>query len=707
MTTGLPKLIVLFGLWLAPSIAADDEGIHIQEKEDRLIFSVVDGKGSLTGLLEACHPYFGFELFYDHTDVANRHLPWTRMTTSRSELWGDLQALLLANDLAWIWLDANTIRLKNYRTAQRGELTGWARNATVDEALQRRLFQAEVVTVAMPLQYLDARATFTSLRQYFTNQTTEAITPIDESNSLVITGLGNVIERQAALIHELDRPGRKTASHELRLYRLEHANVDYVLRDVEQFLQQRQPQPAQTTTSRLTEPEEVVLPVDERDALIVWGRPETLAQLDALIPLLDREEDSAKEESKKEPAPEKQQVLGPVELPSDKGLEKSLAKYFEARDELGYGERDAVKLEKMNGIVGRMLEKAARKNRWHTDRRGELQTALIHTDWLRGPMNRFPDYPRLKTNRVIPASKDSEEPYWLSVPPGYRHDRGFWPIVLILLGQEHEDERQWLEALRAQQPELIENAVLLVPERPMDGDGPMAWDTGDGLSRALRPLAETLWDRVRVDQDRIFLAGFGSASQAAASVAARFALFFAGLAIERDIPAEDWQLDLASLPTLSPPGYFASAHARREGDVLLVRDWPADLAPFIAHNRRVRFPEQIHQRVSKARRGGAWILASQLDDRVSEETPASFEATLERASNRIRIESQGIRRFQLWLNDEMLDLDLPVRVEINDRVVFRDRVERDLETLLDHVYHTSERSRLFTSTLTLDVPEGR
>ncbi len=53
----------------------------------------------------------------------------------------------------------------------------------------------------------------------------------------------------------------------------------------------------------------------------------------------------------------------------------------------------------------------------------------------------------------------------------------------------------------------------------------------------------------------------------------------------------------------------------------------------------------------------------------------------------------------LYLSDDMVDLDKPVKVHINGRLMHDNRVSRDVKFMLDHIRDTGDRSRAFANRL--------
>jgi predicted esterase len=79
---------------------------------------------------------------------------------------------------------------------------------------------------------------------------------------------------------------------------------------------------------------------------------------------------------------------------------------------------------------------------------------------------------------------------------------------------------------------------------------------------------------------------------------------------------------------------------------------------------------------------------------------SSFDARCDRETNSIDVDIDG--PFEVFLADEMLDLDRPVVVRQLGDVVFEGRVERSLAFTLEHVRETGDRARVFAASVRID-----
>lgn len=71
--------------------------------------------------------------------------------------------------------------------------------------------------------------------------------------------------------------------------------------------------------------------------------------------------------------------------------------------------------------------------------------------------------------------------------------------------------------------------------------------------------------------------------------------------------------------------------------------------------------------------------------------------------NTIQIKTTRVQRFDVYVNDWLVDLDKPVSVLVNRRSVHAGRVARDVFTMLDVIRETGDPARLFSATIEVRV----
>jgi len=86
------------------------------------------------------------------------------------------------------------------------------------------------------------------------------------------------------------------------------------------------------------------------------------------------------------------------------------------------------------------------------------------------------------------------------------------------------------------------------------------------------------------------------------------------------------------------------------------------------------------------------------------EAETRLDARIDRDTNTITIESQGVDSVRLYFNDELVDLGQPVRVICNG-ATNEHRLARNLTQTLELAFYTNDPSRIYTATQFYDIPE--
>jgi len=76
------------------------------------------------------------------------------------------------------------------------------------------------------------------------------------------------------------------------------------------------------------------------------------------------------------------------------------------------------------------------------------------------------------------------------------------------------------------------------------------------------------------------------------------------------------------------------------------------------------------------------------------------------APNKIVVSTNRIRRYTLFLNQDLVDFHKPIVVETNGNISFEGMVEPRIDTLLQEVRHRYDTHLLFPAKLTIDVSEA-
>ena len=74
--------------------------------------------------------------------------------------------------------------------------------------------------------------------------------------------------------------------------------------------------------------------------------------------------------------------------------------------------------------------------------------------------------------------------------------------------------------------------------------------------------------------------------------------------------------------------------------------------------------------------------------------------------NKIVVSTNRVRRYTLFVNQDLVDFSQPIVVETNGKISFEGMVESRIDTLLQEVRHRFETHTLFPAKLTIDVPSS-
>ncbi|MEQ8765582.1 MAG: secretin N-terminal domain-containing protein [Planctomycetota bacterium] len=288
-----------------PAMAQNDD--PIQEIGDRITFNLSpDSNYPLKTFIELCHEVTGRVFIYEETELTNKFVKLVgAKTVSKAKFYDFFQVIMILNDLACLPIgssDIEVIQITNFRTGQRGELTNRAPVVRYTDLDNYRDRVGEIITTTIPLVNIDARQTFSSLRQYFTNPQYEQITPIDNSNSLVVTAFAPSVWAMSRLIQWMDvKP--ESQQLEFETVELENAVAEELEPILSELLDLRssgrrgfaggapRPDAGQGGVAALEPIETRVIPDARTNSLILYGTGEANRAVKDLIDQLDREID--------------------------------------------------------------------------------------------------------------------------------------------------------------------------------------------------------------------------------------------------------------------------------------------------------------------------------------------------------------------------------------------------------------------------------
>jgi hypothetical protein len=144
-------------------------------------------------------------------------------------------------------------------------------------------------------------------------------------------------------------------------------------------------------------------------------------------------------------------------------------------------------------------------------------------------------------------------------------------------------------------------------------------------------------------------------------------------AYDRNKVARDRAAQLDELQKADPPGYehFVRIY---EGLGHWMQKKDAEALPWMAQHTRNAWPKKV-----------VWFQDDVVHDRfywlgrAPGKARAGEKIVAEVASQTIRIAAGGVKDVQLWLSDELVDLDQPVIVEVDGVKIFEGKVEQQMK----------------------------
>lgn len=212
-----------------------------------------------------------------------------------------------------------------------------------------------------------------------------------------------------------------------------------------------------------------------------------------------------------------------------------------------------------------------------------------------------------------------------------------------------------------------------------------------------------------IDCNRRFLAGSGKGFAAAEATASSYPQLFAGLIGIGDVSAvEPGDMEnFRVLPTLlvkggegakaieAKLGEYGYGNCRLEPEGTAAQTWD-----WMIKNPRNPYP--AHLTFAPKRDSAKFMHWLTLGGFQSVESP-HIDAKADRASNTVTIESKKISDLVVYLNDEIVDLDKPVKFSINGTIHER-TVERNTPDMILNQFYGGDWGRVFTGSVSLDVP---
>jgi len=330
--------------------------------------------------------------------------------------------------------------------------------------------------------------------------------------------------------------------------------------------------------------------------------------------------------------------------------------------------------------------------------------------------------------------------YALYVPPTYTPDQSY-PFILCLHGAGFTGQaylERWVSR-------LDDRYILACPTISMG-----AWWTRFGEDLTLAVL-KNLTEEYHIDPDRIFLTGMSNGGIGTWIIGMHYADRFAGIApmasgiddvlfpfvenlahtpvyvihgtedrvmpvqLSRDLVQE---MTRRGIPYVYREHPWTHPHAG--GHFFPRQELPALIAWF-DQQHRPSLPRQVSLvrdathltpfywvRIDMTEQIAAFTenLIDSRDEFITGGIYAKLHAEIT-TPNKIVVSTNRIRRYTLFLNQELVDFSQPITVETNGEKSFEGLITPSITMLLEDVRHRSDTHILFPAKLTIDVPETK
>jgi hypothetical protein len=194
------------------------------------------------------------------------------------------------------------------------------------------------------------------------------------------------------------------------------------------------------------------------------------------------------------------------------------------------------------------------------------------------------------------------------------------------------------------------------------------WDSKEGATWAIRALSQIVFPNANHDARRLFVDGHGSGAMAALLYCAQFPGTQTGCIVRGPPPQKIDFENCAGTPILFVGEATKSFHAEwkgKEGFVLEHKDSIDDaaLVQWMADHPKQFSPLRVSLRTDRVEFASSFWLRVTYEDRTKEKLPIVADAVIDREKNQVTVvTNERVKGFEIYLNDELLDLSKEVRV---------------------------------------------
>jgi hypothetical protein len=297
----------------------------------------------------------------------------------------------------------------------------------------------------------------------------------------------------------------------------------------------------------------------------------------------------------------------------------------------------------------------------------------------------------------------------VSAPSTYNPAKLSYPLLICIPDEKQQPSVHLMEDWTS--AEIKEGCILASPPMPEDvslwtksGDA----DAPGGVAYVLTTLG-AVRNTYAIDFDKVFLVGKGRGVEAAVAIAEMFPERFAGVIGRSGGPGSVEVSNFKNLPTLFTGGDAHASDFQKKTEelgfkncTLIAEGKEPEVWGWIGQKARVPNPNEVNLVPGNPfPKRAYWIEVPPIDDATRS---ARVTARIERETNTIRIEAHGVQELTIYFNDQLVDLDQPVRVVING-AESKDQIPRNLIRTLDLIFRaSSDPGRIYVESKTYAVP---
>lgn len=283
------------------------------------------------------------------------------------------------------------------------------------------------------------------------------------------------------------------------------------------------------------------------------------------------------------------------------------------------------------------------------------------------------------------------------------------------------NDRQWENQKRLYQ---LNEGIYLVPRAPTD-----TWDLWHQghIDTMFTRLIENMVIAEGVDPNRVYIMGYSAGGDGVFQLAPRMADQLAAAAMMAGHPNETQPLGLRNLPFALQMGGNDAAYNRNK----IARDWATKLdemqkndpkgyvhfvkiyegkGHWMDGEDKVAIPwmEKFQRNLSPDR--VAWRQDNVTHNRFywlgmnPESSKAGQELVVKREGQNFLVErAEGVSEFDLVLDDQVVDLELPITVKNGNKVLYQGIIPRTLKNLVKSLRHRADRFQMAPAQTTIKL----